>query len=433
MEKAKVKVFFTGLKPDTPTWPYINYDYRKRAREIMELLRQNLSEVEFSETIAPSAEEAVREVKSDKDMDGYLIFLLSLWSNMSTEVVKLGRPTLLVDDLYGGSGEFLRAYSFVTKENLPVVGIASSNFQDVVDGVKLFSVMKQMRQSKILIVRDSKLDKEMLASVKETFGTEVIRITSEELNRYYQEADDKEAERWKEKWIAESLRVIEPTEQEIFKSARMHLALKKAMEQKGADAVTVDCLGLYYSDKLFAYPCLSFFQLNNEGSTGVCEADVDSTVTQLMLKYLTGRPGYVSDPVIDIGSGQIIYAHCVATNRVYGPEGLPNPYLIRSHSEDRKGASVQSLMPLGQTVTSVKVSVREKMLAIHQGKTVANVEEDKACRTKLAAEADVEKILENYNFDKFSWHRVTVYGDFRKQVLNLARLWGLKTIEEDRT
>jgi len=27
--------------------------------------------------------------------------------------------------------------------------------------------------------------------------------------------------------------------------------------------VTVDCLGLFYSDELPAYPCLGFFQLNN--------------------------------------------------------------------------------------------------------------------------------------------------------------------------
>ena len=225
---------------------------------------------------------------------------------------------------------------------------------------------------------------------------------------------------------------MEPTEEGILKSARMHLALKKAMEETGADAVTVDCLGLYYSDKLLAYPCLSFFQFNNEGSTGVCEADLDSTVTKLMLRYLTGRPSYVSDPVIDIASRQIIYAHCVATNRVYSPDTLPNPYIIRSHSEDRKGASIQSLMPLGEMVTTVKINTRERMLVIHQGKTVANVEEDKACRTKLAAEAEAEKILENYNFDKFGWHRITVYGDFRKEVLNLARLWGLKVVEEDR-
>ena len=151
-------------------------------------------------------------------------------------------------------------------------------------------------------------------------------------------------------------------------------------------------------------------QLNNEGLTGVCEADLDSTITQLLIRYLTGRPGYVSDPVIDTATNQIIYAHCVATNKVYGPDGLSNPYMIRSHTEDQKGASVQSLMPTGEIVTTVKVSSLNKAFSIHTGKTVANVNDDKACRTKLAAEVDAEKILNNYHFEIFSWHRVTFYG-----------------------
>jgi hypothetical protein len=58
-----------------------------------------------------------------------------------------------------------------------------------------------------------------------------------------------------------------------------------------------------------------------------------------------GRPGYISDPVVDTPNRQIIYAHCVASNRVFGPEGQTNPFKILTHSEDRQGASLRSLMP----------------------------------------------------------------------------------------
>jgi L-fucose isomerase-like protein len=212
----------------------------------------------------------------------------------------------------------------------------------------------------------------------------------------------------------------------------MYLALKAAMRDAEADAVAMDCLGLYYGGKLFAYPCLGFFQLNNEGSTGVCEADVDSTLTQLLIRYLTGRPAYVSDPVIDTATGQIIYAHCVATNRVFGPQGLANPYVIRSHAEDGKGASVQSLLPLGHPITTVKVSTAHDAFAIHTGRTVGNVEDDKACRTKLAAEVDAQRILDNYHSELFGWHRVTCYGEYRRPFVDLATLYGLEIYEEDR-
>jgi hypothetical protein len=32
----------------------------------------------------------------------------------------------------------------------------------------------------------------------------------------------------------------------------------------------------------------------------------------------------------------------------------------------------------------------------------------------------------------FGWHRVTCYGEYRKQLIDLATLYGLDVIEEDR-
>jgi len=437
MDKTKVKVIFPSVEKGIPTWPYINYDVERRAKEVLKALQENLPEIEFSPQIVyQRVKEKVEKILEEEKgkFDGYLVYMTSMWTGIPQIIVRKSWPVIVADELYSGSGEFLEVCSLVKRENLPVVCIGSSNFKDITDAVKLFQVMKKMKNSRILVVadRDWEYRNEVIERIREIFGTEVVGMGSEELNSYYENTDTKLAEKYKNKWIKEALRIVEPDEEEILKSARMYLALKKAMEEKKADAVTIDCLGLYYSGKLFAYPCLAFFQLNNEGSTGVCEADLDSTLTQLLIRYMTGRPAYVSDPVIDTATGQIIYAHCVATNKVYGPDELPNPYIIRSHSEDRKGASVQSLMPLGEIVTTIKVSVMNKAFSIHQGRTVANIDDEKACRTKLAAEANVEKIMENYHFEIFGWHRVTFYGDYRKQLINLATLYGLKIYEEDK-
>ena len=330
MEKVRVKVVFPAVEKNQPTWPHINYDVEKRAKEVIGILEKQLPEIEFSHQVIYEKEKTEKIIKEEK-FDGYLVYMTSMWTGIPEIMAKKRAPLIVADELYSGSGGLLRTNSLVKKENLPAVCIGSSNFQDVINAVKLFSVMKRMKEAKILVVADGEgwdSNNEKIKRIKEIFGTEVIRITSEELNSYYEKVDLNEAEKYKEKWIKEALKVVEPTEEEILKSARMHLAIRKAMEDKKADAVTVDCLGLYYSGKLFAYPCLSFFQLNNEGLTGVCEADLDSTITQLLIRYLRGRPGYVSDPVIDTATDQIIYAHCVATNKVYGPDGLSNPFFL---------------------------------------------------------------------------------------------------------
>jgi L-fucose isomerase-like protein len=434
--KTKVKVVFPANRPDRPSWPYIGYDVEKRSKQVLAVLEQQLPEFEFSPGVYYTPEEAERAFQDEKaQFDGYLVYMTALWNGVAEFYVRNAWPVIVADELYAGSGGLLRVHSLIKEERLPAVSVASSDFQDVLDAVRLIGVIKKMRQAKILVIADGEswgARQETLAHASDIFGTRTEQVNSDTLKDYYESVDEDEAAYWKDKWIREALKVVEPDEDEVLRSARMYLAMKAAMQDVQADAVTVDCLGLYYGGKLFAYPCLGFFQLNNEGSTGVCEADVDSTLTQLLIRYLTGQPGYVSDPVIDTATGQIIYAHCVAMNRAFGPQGLANPYVIRSHAEDRKGASVQSLLPLGHPITTLKISAQHKAFAIHTGRAVANVEDDKACRTKLAAEVEAQKILDTYHSELFGWHRVTCYGAYRKPFIDLATLYGLDIFEEDR-
>jgi len=428
---TKVNVIFPANRPGRPSWPYMDYDVAKMSEEVLAGLRQQLPQMEFTSSILHTTEEAERAVKEEQGQyDGYLVFLTALWTKIEQVFARKAKPVVIADDLFAGSGGILSADSVIRQENLPVVTVASSDFRDTVDAVRLFQVMRKLRDARVLVVADrsSADDVERV----EPFGTTLVRIGSGRLREYYEKADENEARHYQERWIRGAQKVVEPHADEILRSARMYLALKAAMEDAQADAITVDCLGLYYCNKLPAYPCMGFFELNNEGSTGVCEADVDSTLCQLLFRYLTGRPAYVSDPVIDTAANQIIYAHCVATNRVFGPDGPTNPFIIRSHAEDGKGASVQSLMPLGETVTTIKVNPRQKEFSIHNGRTVANVHDDKGCRTKLAAELDARTTMENYRFDLFGWHRVTCYGDHRRACIDLAKLYGLHVHEEDR-
>ncbi len=306
--KTKVKVVFPADPPGRPGWPYIDYDVDSKSAQVLADLREQLPEIEFSSSIVRSIKEAEKLVeKEDGEYDGTLVYMTAMWTRIEQVFASRSRPVVIADDLYAGSGGILSADAFVTREGLPVVTIASSDFGDVVNAVNLFDVMRKMREARILVVSDN----DRLSDEDETiepFGTTVITMRSDRLMELYEAADPDEAERQSKIWKREALEVVEPDDEELLRSARIYVALKTAMKENEADAVAVDCLGLYYSDKLTAYPCLAFFQLNNEGSTGVCEADVRSTLSQLMVRYLTGRPAYVSDPVIDTAAGQKMFS-----------------------------------------------------------------------------------------------------------------------------
>jgi L-fucose isomerase-like protein len=290
--------------------------------------------------------------------------------------------------------------------------------------------LKKLRASTLLAVGGGWGMPGMGKAIEEVFGTKVVPIEFKELHEAHQKADRDEARQWADRWVKGAEKVVEPTREDIENSGAMCVAMREVMKRHNAQGITINCLGGFYGGHLKAYPCLGFCQFNNDGLVGACEGDLPSTITMLAVGALTGRPGFISDPVIDTSKNQIIYAHCVAPTKVFGPDGKANPYHLRSHSEDRKGAALRSLMPLGYMTTTVEIKPGERRLLLHLAKTVDNIDEDKACRTKLAAEpkGDLDKLLTCW--DQWGWHRVTFYGDLREPVQALAKAVGLTVVEE---
>jgi hypothetical protein len=234
-----------------------------------------------------------------------------------------------------------------------------------------------------------------------------------------------------ERWHKSAAAITDISDETLMTSAAMYLGMKSVLKKHDANAITVNCLGGFYGGHIHAYPCLGFHELCNEGLVGACECDVRSAATMLAFNTMTnGRPGFISDPVIDTSKRQIIYAHCVAPNRVFGPQGPANPFRIMTHSEDRQGASVRSILPLNYLTTTLEINNENREILFHQAVAVDNDTDDRACRTKLCAEpkGDMEKLFTMWN--KWGWHRVTFYGDLKEPVYALADAMGWKVIEE---
>jgi len=409
-----------------PCWPNIGYDFEKNKAGFLKKIQKHCPDVDFFPVTARSDEDAQRILKSGDKTDGYVVYLSGcLWANVPNIIASSGKPTVLVDNLFAGSGEFLTEYAKIKREKLPVIGVSSSSFEDVAQAVRCVDSLKKLSTSAVLVV-GAKPDKAM----EDCFGTQMIGIDFPEINQAYKDADQAKAKEWADRWIKGAEKVIEPSRSDIEKSALIYLAMLELLDRYQAQAITVNCLGGFYGGHMPAYPCLGFMQLDNDGQVGACEADQRSTITKLLMKYLVGRPGFISDPVIDTSKNRIIYAHCVAPTKVFGPDGKSNPYHLRSHAEDKKGACDRSLMPLGEMTTTIQFDPRKKQVILHQGETVENVDLDRACRNKLAVEVkgDVYKLF-NY-WDQWGWHRVTFFGDFKRQIIQTAALLGFEMIYE---
>lgn len=472
--KPKIRLVFCETTNDKPIWPNIGYDFNARRQQMLAVLTQGCPEVEFLPTqVMDDPKHADEVLKHDAEVDGYVLCLQGLgWRNDVVKLSGTGKATLLVDNLFGGSGLFLTRLPQIMTQGKPVDWVSSSNDADAVASIGNFMLLKQgksaaevaaafratrrkntpaegdwtchndplatpdfdeafkeLRSTKILMVGGGRGGQPMRDAAEELTGVKMVPIGFEELSAAYAAADQGAAAEFADRWIQLAQEVVEPDRAEIERSGRMYEAMKQLIAAHGARGISINCLGGFYGGHMAAYPCLGFSQSNNDGLVGGCEADQMSALTMITLGTLFGRPGYISDPVIDTSKNQIIYAHCVAMTKPFGTGGSSCPYRIRNHSEDRKGAAVQSLLPEGYLTTTVEIDPMARQMLFHQAKTAGNTPSDMACRTKLegVVKGDLEKLAEQW---RMGWHRVTFYGDLKEPVAELCSRLKLELIEE---
>jgi hypothetical protein len=474
-DKTRIRIVYSlhGQKQTIPDWPNKGFDFGPVMERLNTELASRCKGFEFVASQAADEAQARKILEEDKaagGIDGYLVYQMNCWNRVVQTLATAGMPLLYADFQYGGSGGFLVYMAGFLRDKAANVGfVASSDIQDLAEAVKCFGVvenggsasdfvaatsqvrtkrtpragdlacrkdnldclstdecLRRLKESKILAVRGQES-----GPAAEIMGIKVVQVPFGEVNDAWGAADRDEARAVADRWEKSARQVIGVTRETLDTSAAMYLAEKAVMRKHGANAITINCLGGFYGGHIQAYPCLGFHQLLNEGLVGGCECDLHSAATMVAITTLTqGRPGFISDPVIDTSRRRIIYAHCVASNKVFGPQGKVNPFLILTHSEDRQGASVRSVLPEGYMTTTVEFEQSRREILFHRARAVANDPDDRACRTKLCAEpvGDIEKLFTEW--DRWGWHRVTFYGDLKEPVFALAEGLGWKVVEE---
>lgn len=474
--RPRVRLVFAcfALKQDRPTWPHIGYDFSADIQEVTNALGRLCPEVEFLPSVCHGPEHAKKLLAADEGqrIDGYLVYQMNNWVQVMQTVVASGKPTLVADFPFSGSGGFLVYTAAMRRKYRNFSVVASTRLEDLAASARCFTVLakgstadfvkacdevrrqrtappsqtpckddplklgdvgqclRALKGSRLLTVGGRMHN--VVKEIGQHLGIEVVPIDFKEMAAAY-EATDWElarqiAARWKS--AARSVALGDDPDATLEKSARQYLAQEALLKKHGSEAITINCLGGFYSGQLQAYPCLGFVELLNRGWIGACEADLLSSITMMAVKHLAGRPGYISDPVIDTSKRQIVYTHCVAPTRALGPAGPENPYEILTHNEDRKGASVRSFLPLGYMTSTMEIHPARLEILFHRAKAVDNIVLDRACRTKLAGEVvgDVEKLMSYW--DLYGWHRVTFYGDLREPMRELAKALKFRFVEE---
>jgi hypothetical protein len=463
--KPRIAVFLLSDSKQVESWPWPGWNPEPRAEEISAVLTRGCPDVQF-EFFAAHRNDVQDGLKAKDRFDGVLAYLLTLHIRPEAimPLVAWKKPMILANYVLGGCAPWLTTTTRLLAPKSPVVCVSTERDADLVavangfaeaktlnaeqfatkgwaayrktfgrpgdvkcadDAFKVPSIadiQKQLAQKLILVVGSGKPD-----ATGEFFGAKVRNVGFDEFSALCKEVDADAAAAKADHWTKAAAKVLDARPAAILASARVALGVRKLLVKYGSDTVTMNCLGGFAAGKLPAYPCLGFTELLDEGQHGVCEAQLPDAWAIDLCRIMTGRAGFVSDPTLDTSTNHIIYAHCMAATKMLGTDRPASPFhILTLHNRDPRGACVRSLMPAGYLTTSFRIM--GKSLVMHQARSAGNYECERGCRSQLVGEVrgDIEKLMRHWQ----SWHRVTVYGDLKEPLKELAGALKLTFVEE---
>lgn len=435
--RTRVKVARIYMGTSSGLWPKPNLDFQKEIQTYeaeFAKLKEQLYDVEFViNELVTTAEEAAKIKSRLKDVDGILAIHLSIGiSPVLNEILSAGLPTIVFAVPYSGH----EWAGFGSLRNQPSGSkmdcILTSDYQQLAAAVRPFRAIHHLKEAKILNLTTRDFN-EYANNIKNKFGTEIKQIDLKRMIDIYNSVDDTKARDETNRWIKEAVQVVEPSNEDIFKSCKLALAFEKLMDEEDATVMTADCYGSMFGPlcQSYAFPCLGFTKLNNLGLGGICESDLPSAITHILFQGLVGRPGFISDPTVDESINGIILAHCLGTTKMDGPDKPAASYKLRTIMERQEGVVPQVEMRIGQKVTQAILEGTD-LLPYFTGEIIATpvlLKDDRGCRTKITVrvDGDVTKLWKNW---RGGLHRQTCYGDITKELEFFCRFKNITMINE---
>jgi hypothetical protein len=433
--KVKVARLYMGQKGALWPTPLLSFQdevacYGKQFAK----LGNELADVDFVVDTPVTSPAEVKQLSDKlKDVDGILAIHVSMGIGaVLAEILGAGKPTAVFAIPY--SGHEWSSFGGLQKQpaGAKMECFLTSDYSQLAVAIRPFRAIHHLREAKILNVTTRSF-KDYADQMKAKFGTEMKQIDLETVVKAYNAVSEADAKAETERWIKGAEAVIEPSPENIYKSCRLALAFENMLADEDATVLTVDCYGTMWDKtiKLPGYPCVGFCRLNNMGLGGICESDLRSAMTHIIVQGLTGKPGFVSDPTVDESTDSIILAHCMGSTKMDGPNGPMSPYKLRTVHERQEGVTAQSQMRKGQKVTQA-ILIGTDVIQYFTGEIIdapVGVEYDRGCRTKInvRVDGDVTTLWKNWSN---GLHRQTVYGDITKDLQRFCRYEQIKLMNE---
>lgn len=219
----------------------------------------------------------------------------------------------------------------------------------------------------------SNVDRDFL---KQKFNIDFVDIPLETLFRRFSLIDDNMVE-----FLATDFQAVtsrgETTERDLLDSLKIYLAINQICQENNCTCATVRCFSII--EKLKATGCLALALLNDEGIDAACEGDLQSLLSMILVRRVTGMSSFMANPsAMSKDNHTTTFAHCTV------PTTMCRRYGFRSHFESQCGLAVAGEFSPSEVYTIFKWG-GEKLdrFFVEEAVSVVAPSNENLCRSQL--------------------------------------------------
>ncbi len=218
-------------------------------------------------------------------------------------------------------------------------------------------------------------------------------------------------------------------------TAGVYVALRQAADRHGLNGLAVRCWPEFFTE-LGCAACGAMSMLNDERCPASCEADVNGTVTSLLLQSISGGLVFISDLVsIDGESDTGVLWHCGLA-----PAGMADPeaeILATVHSNRQLPLLFEfplkpgrvTLARLHRTATQGAAGASAYRLVVGGGEMQRADKSFTGTSGVIRFDVSATDVLDTVMGAGLEHHFNLTYGDYRQELRDFARLVGIDVLE----
>ena len=258
------------------------------------------------------------------------------------------------------------------------------------------------------------------AALRSQFGVEVAQF---ELDAFFARARAADAVRVAavDADLAERLANHSDMERESTQGTlSAYVALDELVREENLSGMAVRCWPEFFTD-LGCSACGAMSLLSDEMSPSSCEADVNGTITQLVLQWISGMPSFGSDIVaFDVEADEATLWHCgLAPLSMADPDTRPEATI---HSNRQKPLLMQfPLKPGRVTVARLSEATGEFRLVIGGGEMLKAPPAFTGTSGRIRFDSGAAAVMDSIMREGLEHHVSIAYGDHQGALEALAR------------